>query len=130
MSNRKCSARKCSAFPVAQLTNRRLPAWNVPHHSAGEGPSLSEVCRGLGSRNTEMLITARPQRWAGTSRTTLPRFRGGLVFKARRLLYHSTLGSRVTKRKKKHHFAGEEPSFSEVCRGVGSRNAEMLTTAD
>ena len=28
------------------------------------------------------------------------RFRGGLVFKAHRLLYHSTLGLRVTKKKK------------------------------
>ena len=28
-------------------------------------------------------------------------FRGGLVFKAHRLLYHSTLGSRVIKKKKK-----------------------------
>ena len=31
------------------------------------------------------------------------RFRGGLVFKAHRLLYHSTLGSRVIKKKKKIH---------------------------
>ena len=29
------------------------------------------------------------------------RFRGGLVFKAHRLLYHSTLGLRVIKMKKK-----------------------------
>jgi len=29
------------------------------------------------------------------------RFRGGLVFKAHRLLYHSTLGSRVIQKKKK-----------------------------
>ena len=29
------------------------------------------------------------------------RFRGGLVFKAHRLLYQSTLGLRVTKKKKK-----------------------------
>jgi len=31
------------------------------------------------------------------------RFRGGLVFKAHRLLYHSTLGLRVIKKKKKLH---------------------------
>jgi len=30
------------------------------------------------------------------------RFRGGLVFKARRLVYHSTLGLRVIKKKKIH----------------------------
>ena len=29
-------------------------------------------------------------------------FRGGLVFKAHRLLYHSTLGSRVIKKKKQY----------------------------
>ena len=29
-------------------------------------------------------------------------FRGGLVFKAQRLVYHSTLGSKVIKKKKKH----------------------------
>ena len=31
------------------------------------------------------------------------RFRGGLVFKAHRLLYHSTLGLRVIKKKKKKY---------------------------
>ena len=30
------------------------------------------------------------------------RFRGGLVFEAHRLLYHSTLGSRVNKKKRRH----------------------------
>ena len=33
-----------------------------------------------------------------------PPFRGGLVFKAHRLLYHSTLGLRVIKKKKKPLF--------------------------
>ena len=36
-----------------------------------------------------------------TLRTYVKRFRGGLVFKAHRLVYHSTLGLRVTKKKKK-----------------------------
>jgi len=36
------------------------------------------------------------------------RFRGGLVFKAHRLLYHSTLGLRVIKKKKS---AGPRPGF-------------------
>ena len=31
----------------------------------------------------------------------MKRFRGGLVFKAHRLLYHSTLGLRVIKKKKR-----------------------------
>jgi len=34
-------------------------------------------------------------------RRNVKRFRGGLVFKAHRLVYHSTLGSRVIKKKKK-----------------------------
>ena len=33
--------------------------------------------------------------------TNVKRIRGGLVFKAHRLLYHSSLGSRVTKKKRK-----------------------------
>ena len=39
----------------------------------------------------------------------MKRFRGGLVFKASRLVYHSTLGLRVIKKKKKDLFeAGRE----------------------
>ena len=34
-------------------------------------------------------------------KSDVQRFRGGLVFKAHRLLYHSTLGLRVIKKKKK-----------------------------
>jgi len=37
----------------------------------------------------------------GLVRINVKRFRGGLVFKAHRSLYHSTLGSRVIKKKKK-----------------------------
>jgi len=33
---------------------------------------------------------------------SLPRFRGGLVFKAHRLVYHSSLGWRVIKKKAAH----------------------------
>jgi len=39
--------------------------------------------------------------WARTLRRNVKRFRGGLVFKAHRLLYHSTLGLRVIKKKKR-----------------------------
>jgi len=38
------------------------------------------------------------------------RFRGGLVFKAHRLVYHSTLGLRVIKKKKKSR-EREFPAF-------------------
>jgi len=34
--------------------------------------------------------------------TIVKRFRGGLVFKAHRFLYYSTLGSRVIKKKKEY----------------------------
>ena len=37
----------------------------------------------------------------GLLRRIVRRFRGGLVFKTHRLLYHSTLGSRAIKKKKK-----------------------------
>jgi len=40
-----------------------------------------------------------PGQWL--QRRNVQRFRGGLVFKAHRLLYHSTLGLRVIKKKKK-----------------------------
>jgi len=44
-------------------------------------------------------------------RRNVIQFRGGLVFKAHRLLYHSTLGLRVIKKKKKVHlsFASTAP---------------------
>ena len=49
------------------------------------------------------------------------RFRGGLVFKAHRFLYHSTLGSRVIKKKKKKTFAQPPGRSTDVtcggCRG-------------
>ena len=44
-------------------------------------------------------VAARDTRPA-SGRSAL-QFRGGLVFKARRLLYHSTLGSRVIKKKRR-----------------------------
>jgi len=37
-------------------------------------------------------------------RTNVKRFRGGLVFKVNRLLYDSTLGSRVIKKKKERAY--------------------------
>jgi len=40
----------------------------------------------------------------GTLGRNVKRFRGGLVLKAHRLLYHSTLGSRVIKKKKVQGF--------------------------
>ena len=53
------------------------------------------------------------------------RFRGGLVFKAHRRLYHSTLGSRVIKKKKKTS-AGRAPSPERLvnyCRTTSASTA-------
>ena len=43
------------------------------------------------------------------------RFRGGLVFKAHRLSYHATLGSRVIKKKKKDNLVWDlEPRVESL----------------
>jgi len=60
----------------------------------------------------ENSILPRLAVWGTTSQLlhrNVLRFQGGLVFKAHRLLYHSTLGLRVIKqkKKKKDHFTFE-----------------------
>jgi len=52
------------------------------------------------------------------------RFRGGLVFKAHRLLYHSTLGVRVIKKKTMPHTmpATRAPSLLQEIWGSGFRS--------
>ena len=50
--------------------------------------------------------------------TRSDRFRGGLVFKARRLLYHSILGSRVIKNRKTRFDLFDDVSDSDVARVV------------
>ena len=47
-----------------------------------------------------------------------PRFRGAFVVKAHRLLYHSTLGLRVIKKRKKKTLSTERGSDSAFCRTV------------
>ena len=46
----------------------------------------------------------------------MKRFRGGLVFKVHRLLYHSTLGLRVIKKKRRErkHLFGREKEDEDV----------------
>jgi len=52
-------------------------------------------------------------RWTGVVYLLdVKRFRGGIVFKAYRLLYHSTLGVRVIKKKKKYTFWMPAPAWS------------------
>ena len=50
--------------------------------------------------------------WSSVSGLELQRFRGGLVFKADRLLYHSTLDLRLTKKKKMDADGSSGTTFS------------------
>ena len=55
----------------------------------------------------------------------MKRFQGGLVFKAHRPLYHSVLGSRVIKKKKKYRGASAGPAHRHslpVWREAGPAN--------
>jgi len=53
-----------------------------------------------------------------TLRRNVKQFRTGLVFKAHRLLYHSTPGSRVIKKKKKKKHLGRRLDSDETSREV------------
>ena len=56
----------------------------------------------------------QPFRTAGYE---VKRFRGGLVSKAHRLVYHSTLGLRVIKQKKKNFRPDSEPELVRILTG-------------
>ena len=59
----------------------------------------------------KVLPKCRNARFASFSVRKLQRFRGGLVVKAHRLLYHSTLGLRVIKKKERgklQHVTGKK----------------------
>jgi len=97
---------KLVLLPVHQS----VPARKVDVRLPGEGNSSSHRARPV-----HLIISVI--KWNRTSRLSIKnslslvllpvhqsvpaRFRGGLVFKAHRLLYHSTLGLRVIKKKKK-----------------------------
>ena len=75
---------------------------------AGEGQRAAEAMvtmATLGFDPRKVDLNSIIVHWKQVIRTTTCRnvelFRGGLVFKAHRLLYHSTLGSRVMKKKMK-----------------------------
>jgi len=64
---------------------------------------LSITLRG-GTSRTSPAPSVRLETCSGSGirvKGYVKRFRGGLIFKAHRWLYHSTLGSRVIKKKKK-----------------------------
>ena len=72
--------------------------------------SVVEVDRSSGANLVQFSISER------LLRRNVKRFRGGLVFKADRLLYHSTLGLRVIKKKK---FLRCEPALRFRLQGLG-----------
>jgi len=80
-----------------RVSNFRIRAQNLPLES-----SLTPFSRSHSTRPS-LLNWKRTRRADGASGAAAPgslRFRGGLIFKAQRLMCHSTLGSRVTKKKK------------------------------
>ena len=68
------------------------------------GGVLLERCEILRTAHTHFLNTTSKLKWGAFQRRARIQgswlFRRGLVFKAHRLLYHSTLGSRVIKENK------------------------------
>ena len=74
-------------------------------------------------------LTLRSSIYEQLLRRILKRFRGGLVSKAHRLLYRSTLGSRVIKKKRKH-LSGRERAHLPLRTGAPrpSENAQPTRT--
>ena len=79
----------------------------VPH-------TVPRVGRVSGGNSTWVVRNLRT-----TTCRNVNRFRGGLVFKAHRLVYHSTLGLRVINKKKKTAPAEGGEHFGFVVQGFG-----------
>jgi len=60
----------------------------------------------------------------GSGPCNVRRFRGGLVFKAHRLLHHSTLGSRVMK-KRRRRFEARDGREEPLSREEGTTNGHL-----
>ena len=90
----------------------------------------SRLDSGLGLQvkipSCSLLAGLTPSRFHSKSkvfRRNVRRFRGGLVFKAHRLWHHSTLGSRVIKKRKRTVAFGTRGHGQDVGAGVGLRHA-------
>ena len=88
------------------LSIRPNQAWNLSHCSAGRGEFASDS-QGIGH-----------QKWSIWSTREGRRFRGGLVFEAHRLLYHSTLSLRAIKKKSRW-----------MCMGASRVQANLIRTS-
>ena len=90
-------ALRARATPPPSATARPTRASSSSHHKTMDAPS--EACSGTAASDPgggQREIRGRARLVA----VHVQRFRGGLVFKAHRLLYHSTLGLRVINKKK------------------------------
>ena len=79
---------------------------------------------GCGSRveGSRIASAARPQFKNNYFTESLQRFRGGLIFKAHRLVYHSTLGWRVIKKRRGNRLARGAP-LRGLARGIRGQKA-------
>ena len=73
----------------------------LQRHEFNKDSSLFARIRTMTNPDADQTEGQRLQFKKKLSRRNVKRFRGGLVFKAHRLLYHSILGSRIKKKKKK-----------------------------
>ena len=86
----------------------------------GEGRERGEIQ----TTGYEPFVLNGPMHWAISTRSA-KEFRGGLVSKAHRWLYHSTLGSRVIEKKTKAPGALESAPEKEIVR-VGGWGERLL----
>jgi len=99
--NRRCSRDTCPESYINKYTSIRR-----------EKRKLSETCK-VTSSSPARSSPLKAAALSGAILLTKKRpvwFRGGLVFKAHRLVYHSTLGLRVIKKKKKTPCGAHQPS--------------------
>ena len=64
---------------------------------------LRRAARPSPTQGSTSLVTCKVRWLSGDETRNVKRFRGGLAFKAHRLVYHSTLGLSVIKKKKMKH---------------------------
>ena len=92
----------CFLAYVALETRVTYEGWSALVHSQRTQCTRLLISEGRISFAAKRAVAGVvPQRQKQVLRRKVKRFRGGLVFKAHRLVYHSTLGWRVIKNKKK-----------------------------
>jgi len=85
----------------ALSTSRSTAVYGVGITVAASDPAAGGACTGAPGSAAGAGADEKLREASSVSHQSALRFRGGLVFKAHRLLYHSTLGLRVIKKKKR-----------------------------